>query len=242
MIRSLHGHVTNIASPHFISFRMQSSGSAGHRSSKGVDGQENVPGGGNAVERRTPHFAPLPPSSGSHQYSEGSGGRGGSEDMNHSDQVAAEDGDEAKVNKKMTRVAQSLMSKHLRRKSLVSVFPCPLSLSYELYAGTCIIFVSNLGQLRCGWCAVAGTKEVDGRRVSTRRKMKPLRWWCSETKTYCRKHQSAFLSTYCPFCSSNCTVCWGSLCTCIVDLELSPGPTTTPWPRSFMGSWRPTLL
>jgi hypothetical protein len=36
-----------------------------------------------------------------------------------------------------------------------------------------------------------GLKQVDGRRVSTRKKIQPLRWWCSERKTYCRKHQSA---------------------------------------------------
>lgn len=119
------------ASQHTTSLHvyMQSSGSAGQasilRASKRSGGQENVPGSGNAVERRTPHFAPLPQSDGP-PFSEGPGGHGDLDDMSQSDQPSQEEGDENKVNKKMTRVAKSLMSQHLRRKSLVSKLPWSL--------------------------------------------------------------------------------------------------------------------
>ena len=53
-------------------------------------------------------------------------------------------------------------------------------------------------RLTCGlMCAAAGLQEVDGRRTSTRSKMKPLKWWQGEAKHYGRDHQSAIPTVLC---------------------------------------------
>lgn len=107
---------------------MQSSGSAA-RASKYSGDKENVPGSGNAVDKRTPHFAPLPPSGGGENFSDRSRGPGESDEDASQSQKPSQEGDENQGNKKMSRAAKSLMSKHLRRKSLASMLPVDLLLS-----------------------------------------------------------------------------------------------------------------
>ena len=116
--------------------------------------QENLWSGGNAVDTRTPHFQ-LPPS-GDDQHFSGSGPHAmdPDENLSQSEQISQghsegnggeqEEGDgAASGKKKKSRGAHSLMSRHLRRKSLASVTPLTPDCAEHFWSCSCNRTIRN---------------------------------------------------------------------------------------------------